>query len=119
MTGRVLTADCTPISDSLIDVWQTDAQGKYDNEGDKLRGHQFTDAEGRYWLETIVPGLYPGRTRHLHIKVQAPDHPILTTQLYLPQEPLNEKDFLFQPALLMAVQDTAEGKRALFDFVLS
>lgn len=118
IAGRVLTTDCVPIANSLIDVWQTDVQGNYDNEGDKLRGHQFTDAEGRYWLETIVPGLYPGRTRHLHVKVQAPDRPPLTTQLYLPHEPLNEKDFLFQPALLVAVQETAEGKQARFDFVL-
>ena len=118
VTGQVLTVDCVPLANSLIDVWQTDVRGVYDNEGYKLRGHQFTDAKGRYRIETIVPGLYPGRTRHLHIRVQAPDYSILTTQLYLPQEPLNEKDFLFQPALLMAVKDTDDGKQAQFDFVL-
>ncbi len=118
VTGQVLTTDCVPLANSLIDVWQTDAQGRYDNTGNKLRGHQFTDVEGRYWLETIVPGLYPGRTRHLHIKVQAPDRPVLTTQLYLPEEPLNESDFLFQPELTMAIQDTTDGKQARFDFVL-
>lgn len=119
LTGQVLTTECVPLANSLIDVWQTDDQGAYDNIGNTLRGHQFSDAEGRYWLETIVPGLYPGRTRHLHIKVQAPSRPVLTTQLYLPEEPLNEKDFLFQRALLMAVEETAEGKRAQFNFVLS
>ncbi|PZO48326.1 MAG: intradiol ring-cleavage dioxygenase [Phormidesmis priestleyi] len=118
VTGQVLTTDCVPLANSLIDVWQTDAQGRYDNTGNKLRGHQFTDVKGRYWLETIVPGLYPGRTRHLHIKVQAPNRPVLTTQLYLPEEPLNESDFLFQPELIMAIQDTADGKQARFDFVL-
>ncbi len=118
VTGQVLTTACVPLANSLIDVWQTDAQGAYDNEGNNLRGHQFTDAEGRYRIETIVPGLYPGRTRHLHIKVQASDRLALTTQIYLPDEPLNEQDFLFQRALLMAVQDTAEGKQAYFDFVL-
>ena len=118
LTGQVLTTECVPLANSLIDVWQTDAQGRYDNTGNKLRGHQFTDAKGQYWLETIVPGLYPGRTRHLHIKVQAPNHTVLTTQLYLPEEPLNERDFLFQPELTMAVQDTANGKQARFDFVL-
>lgn len=110
VTGQVLTTDCTPLANSLIDVWQTDDKGAYDNAGNTLRGHQFTDAEGRYWLETVVPGVYPGRTRHLHIKAQAPNRPVLTTQLYFPQEPLNERDFLFQPALLMAVQDSADGK---------
>lgn len=118
VTGQVLTTDCEPLANSLIDVWQTDAQGAYDNEGNNLRGHQFTDAEGRYRIETIVPGLYPGRTRHLHIKVQASGLSPLTTQLYLPGEPLNKRDFLFQEALLMTVQDTAEGKQAQFDFVL-
>lgn len=118
VTGQVLTTDCTPLANSLVDVWQTDDSGTYDNEGNNLRGHQFTDSEGRYRIETIVPGLYPGRTRHLHIKVQTPNYPMLTTQLYLPGEPLNEQDFLFQPALLMAVQDTSEGKQAQFDFVL-
>ena len=118
ITGRILTTDCTPIANCLVDVWQTDAQGNYDNEGNNLRGHQFTGSEGRYRIETIVPGLYPGRTRHIHIKVRSPNHPLLTTQLYLPDEPLNEEDFLFQPALLMAVQDTDEDKQAYFDFVL-
>lgn len=118
VTGQVLTTDCAPLADSLIDVWQTDAQGVYDNKGYKLRGHQFTDAEGRYRIETIVPGQYPGRTRHLHIRVQAADYPVLTTQLYLPQEPLNEEDFLFQSALLMTVRETADGKQAQFDFVV-
>ncbi len=118
VTGQVLTTDCVPLANSLVDVWQADDKGRYDNTGSKLRGHQFTDAEGRYWLETIVPGLYPGRTRHLHIKVQAPDRPVLTTQLYLPEEPLNERDFLFQPELIMTTQDTADGQQARFDFVL-
>lgn len=118
VSGQVLTTGCQPIANSLIDVWQTDADGNYDNEGNTLRGHQFTDAEGRYWIETIVPGLYPGRTRHFHIKVQAPNLPVLTTQLYLPDEPLNEGDFLFQPALLLTVEDSSDGKQAQFDFVL-
>lgn len=118
VTGQVLTTDCAPLANSLIDVWQADAQGAYDNEGYTLRGHQFTDAEGRYRIETIVPGRYPGRTRHLHIKVQAPNYPVLTTQLYLPNESLNERDFLFRPELLMAVRETAEGKQAQFDFVM-
>lgn len=118
VTGQVMTTSCQPLANSLIDVWQADAQGAYDNKGNKLRGHQFTDAEGRYWLETVVPGIYPGRTRHLHIKVQAPNRTVLTTQLYFPQVSLNARDFLFQPALLMAVQDSDEGQQAQFDFVL-
>jgi N-hydroxyarylamine O-acetyltransferase len=43
-------------------------------------------------VETVVPGLYPGRTRHIHVKVQRPGGSILTTQLYVPDEPRNATD---------------------------
>jgi protocatechuate 3,4-dioxygenase beta subunit len=99
---------------ALLDFWQCDAKGEYDNRGNTLRGHQFTDAQGRYSLETILPGVYPGRTRHIHVKVQAPNQPILTTQLYFPNEPQNAQDFLYQPELLIALADG----RGRFDFVV-
>jgi len=118
LTGSVLAPDCRPIAHALLDFWQADAQGGYDNTGYRLRGHQFTDEAGRYALETVVPGLYPGRTRHVHVKVQAPNQPILTTQLYFPGEPSNATDRLFNPHLLMTVQDTSDGKAAMFNFVL-
>ncbi|MEM9907457.1 MAG: intradiol ring-cleavage dioxygenase, partial [Cyanobacteria bacterium P01_D01_bin.44] len=118
VTGQVLSLSCTPIANALVDFWHTNDQGEYDNSGYTLRGHQFTDAAGRYRLETIVPGIYPGRTRHFHVKVQAANQPVLTTQLYFPAEPLNAGDFLFRPELLMSVQDTDNGKQATFDFTL-
>jgi len=118
LTGSVLSRDCQPIARALVDFWQADAQGVYDNTGSKLRGHQFTDEAGHYALETVVPGLYPGRTRHLHVKVQAPHQPILTTQLYFPGEPSNATDGLFNPRLLMTVQDITNGQAATFHFVL-
>ena len=118
ITGSVLSRDCQPIARALVDFWQADAQGVYDNTGSKLRGHQFTDEAGHYSLETVVPGRYPGRTRHLHVKVQAPNQSILTTQLYFPGEPSNATDGLFNPHLLMTVQDIANGQAATFHFVL-
>jgi protocatechuate 3,4-dioxygenase beta subunit len=86
VTGMVLTRGCRPVANALVDVWQCDDAGNYDNAGYRLRGHQFTDERGVYRLETIVPGIYPGRTRHIHVKVQAPRQPILATQLYFPDE---------------------------------
>jgi protocatechuate 3,4-dioxygenase beta subunit len=118
LTGYVLSPRCQPLARVLLDFWQADAQGQYDNQGYRCRGHQFTDETGRYSLETIMPGLYPGRTRHIHVKVQAPNRPILTTQLYFPGEPRNAHDRIFNPALLMLSQDTANGKAAQFNFVL-
>jgi protocatechuate 3,4-dioxygenase beta subunit len=116
--GSVLTTDCQPIPGALLDFWQADDQGRYDNAGYRLRGHQFTDDAGRYRLETVVPGLYTGRTRHFHVKVQAPNQPVLTTQLYFPGEPANQRDFIFNPDLVMKVRDVEGGKVAAFDFVL-
>ncbi|SDZ09572.1 hypothetical protein SAMN05216215_104635 [Saccharopolyspora shandongensis] len=49
----------------------------------------------------------------------APNQPILTTQLYFPGEPGNNWDQIFDPALLMAVQDGPKGKIATFGFVLN
>jgi protocatechuate 3,4-dioxygenase beta subunit len=116
--GSALSTDCQPIPRALVDFWQADAQGRYDNAGFRLRGHQFTDDAGRYRLESVVPGLYPGRTRHFHVKVQAPNQRVLTTQLYFPGEPVNQRDFIFNPALVMKVRDVEGGKLASFDFVL-
>lgn len=71
---------------ALLDFRQANTQGQYENTGYTLHGHQYTDASGRYQLETIVPGLYPGRTLHIFIKVQALNRPILTTQVFFPNK---------------------------------
>jgi protocatechuate 3,4-dioxygenase beta subunit len=119
LTGRVLTTRCRPIPNALLDFWQADANGVYDNRGYRLRGHQRTDAQGRYRLETVVPGLYPGRTRHLHVKAQAPRRPVLTTQLYFRGERANAGDRIFDPELLVRGLRKANGRwTARFDFVL-
>jgi protocatechuate 3,4-dioxygenase beta subunit len=118
VTGYVYGADCQPISGALLDFWHADDVGAYDNAGYRLRGHQFADDDGRFELETIVPGLYPGRTRHIHVMAQAPNQPVLVTQLYFPDEPDNATDGIFDPALLMDIQDAEDGRLAFFTFVL-
>lgn len=118
VTGHVLTRDCRPISRAWVDFWQADNRGQYDNAGFRLRGHQFTDAQGIYYLETIMPGRYPGRTPHIHVKVRAPDGPVLTTQIYFPGEPGNQTDGIFNPALLVTMRDGPGGRYATFDFIL-
>jgi len=118
VTGMVLSTACQPVARALIDVWHADDRGGYDDTGFRLRGHQFTDDQGRYRLETIVPGIYVGRTRHFHVKVQAPNRPVLTTQLYFPGEAFNARDPIFSRDLVMQVSDTGGGKAATFDFVL-
>ena len=123
LTGRVLGRGCRPVAGALIEFWHADAKGDYDLDGFRCRGHQFTDAEGRYRLTSVVPGLYPGRTRHFHVRVQAPaagelPGPILTTQLYFPGEARNRRDGIFRQELLMAVESSRAPWRAGFHFLL-
>src|SRR5690242_10654748 len=118
VAGFVLDRRCRPVPRALLDLWHANADGEYDTVGYRLRGHQFSDAEGRFVFETIVPGLYPGRTRHFHMKLQAPGQDILTTQLYFPGEPRNDRDWLFNPALLLDLRQDAAMKVGRYDFVL-
>ncbi len=83
------------------------------------RGHQFTDDAGRFQLTTVVPGLYPGPTEHIHVKMQAPNGPVLTTRLFFPGVQSNESDSIFDPALVMTIQEAGDGEAATFDFVVS
>lgn len=118
LEGNVRSTHCKPVAGALVDIWQADGNGAYDNAGYRLRGHQFADGAGRYRFETVVPGLYPGRTRHFHVRVQAPNRPALTTQLYFPGEPENKRDFIFNAKLVVALSGLPGSKTAKFDFVL-
>lgn len=118
VSGIVLLTNCRPVPGALVDVWHADDHGEYDNVGYRLRGHHVTDDQGRYRFESIVPGHYPGRTRHFHVKVRAPGRAVLTTQLYFPDEPGNRRDRIFNPALVMNVRDQDGVKLGRFDFVL-
>jgi len=115
VTGRVLSPQCKPVANALVDVWHADEEGAYDNRGYRYRGHQFTDSEGRYRFETIVPALYPGRTRHYHVKVQPKGGRLLTTQLYFPGDPGNARDGLYRKELELKTSKSGEGA---FDFVV-
>jgi hypothetical protein len=78
-----------------------------------------TKGIGRYAFRTIMPGLYPGRTRHYHVKVQAPSRPVLTTQFYFPGEKENLADEFFHDELVMQVAAADDALRARFDVVLA
>ncbi|CAM5338832.1 dioxygenase [Streptomyces californicus] len=117
VSGYVFGRSCRPISGALLDFWQADTNGSSDMATNS-RGHQYTAADGSFSLTTIVPGLYPGRTRHIHVKAQAPGGRILTTQLYFPNEPRNNTDALFDPELLMNVRNVGNGRQGSFNFVL-
>ena len=115
LEGYVLDTGCKPLASAWLDFWHADSAGAYDNTGLRLRGHQMTDAEGRYRLETILPAVYPGRTRHIHVKVRANEGGrILTTQTYFPGEAGNARDGLYRPEL----EARRSGETLHMDFVL-
>ncbi len=108
-----------PIAHVWLDFWQADDNGRYDNQGYNLRGHQYTDKDGRYRLETVRPREYSFRSPHIHAKVKANEKaPVLTVQLYFPDEKRNATDPLFEKRAVMDVKDTSEGQKATFDFVM-
>jgi protocatechuate 3,4-dioxygenase beta subunit len=119
LSGFVVTRSCHPLRGAVVDLWHADENGEYDNVGFRYRGHVITGPEGAFRFRTIVPALYPGRTRHYHVKVQAPGSHLLTTQLYFPNEPANLRDGLFQRELLMRVADGSDAVDGRFDFVLN
>ncbi|MEK9738023.1 MAG: hypothetical protein VW239_11930 [Candidatus Nanopelagicales bacterium] len=119
LTGYVLDANCQPIAGATVDFWQADGNGSYDNSGYVLRGIQTTDANGAYTLTTVIPGQYPGRTEHIHVKITPPGGPTYTTQLYTPDSEANNRDGIYVPGMEIAIvsYDNTEMV-ATYDFVL-
>jgi protocatechuate 3,4-dioxygenase beta subunit len=125
-----------PIANAKIELWHTDDAGKYHpaSHGDvssfaatdlALRGFIMTDASGAYNFTSIYPGAYTGRTRHIHVKVTAPDKPTLTTQLIIPillGDPVSFDDDTISNGLpkcqLLNFDKTKKPESAIFDFRL-
>jgi protocatechuate 3,4-dioxygenase beta subunit len=111
LVGYVLDQNCLPQSNAWLDFWQADANGEYDNAGYRLRGHQFTDVQGRYYLETILPGLYSSRPiEHIHVKVKPEGGAEVTSQLYFPQRPID--------GLTVIIEDLGDYLLGYFNFVV-
>ena len=120
--GLVLTHDCRPVASAVVDIWHCDEHGRYDNDGFRYRGHQFTDAAGGFRFETIRPKRYRGRTAHIHVMARGEATRLLTTQVYFPDlEAANARDFIFRDDLVMRLdRPGADGVwRGRFDFVLA
>jgi protocatechuate 3,4-dioxygenase beta subunit len=116
LSGFVIGLTCGRIKGARVDFWQADAAGVFDRAGARLRGRQTTDAEGRYRLETILPGPTPGRARRISARVEPPGKPALVTELFFPDEAGNARDKFFKPALAMRPVAGSPGTYA-FDFV--
>jgi protocatechuate 3,4-dioxygenase beta subunit len=124
VSGRVLNTRCEPVPYALIDAWQCDANGVYDNEGYRMRGRLKTDGKGKYELVTILPPPYKVaadryRPAHIHLKLSAPGAKLLTTQLYFDGDRWNAVDRAYRKSLTLRPAEGRNGTRkASFDFHL-
>ena len=137
ITGVVRGTDGKALANARVEIWQTDATGKYrhpddDGEGPANRGFQgfgrtLTDSEGRYRFRTIKPVLYSARPPHVHFRVVTSGHKELVTQMYFAGDNTergwnfgfsNERDRLtITPTALK--DGGRSGLAATFDLVLA
>jgi len=117
LTGFVISRSCQPIANAKLDFWQADGNGNYDNSGYTLRGWQLTDANGAYRLETVIPGLYPGRTEHIHFKVTV-NGKTYTSQLFFPGVSQNASDSIYSAQMLVKLNTTTSPVTGTFTFVV-
>jgi protocatechuate 3,4-dioxygenase beta subunit len=106
LTGHVLARGGQPVGEALVEIWQCDANSIYHHPdgGDQSHndptfqgyGQTRTDANGAFHFRTIQPVPYPGRTAHIHVRIQTDGKGALATQLYLPNEPANESDVIYR-----------------------
>lgn len=118
LTGFVVSRSCQPIANAKLDFWQADGNGNYDNSGYTLRGYQMTDAKGAYRLETVIPGLYPGRTEHIHFKVTVNGRSY-TSQLFFPDVSQNAADSIYSAQMVVKMDKTTNPISGTFTFVVN
>ncbi len=145
VSGTVFSSDCrTPVPGALVEVWQANSTGLYDTEKPgnftesgnfHLRGMLYTDQQGRYRIETVMPGRYPVppnlpglekyaglmRPAHIHFRVMDSLHVPLTMQLYFKGDPFIAKDpwASQKPSSAIALEQDGELRRGVFDIVLA
>ena len=127
VVGMVFDAKGAPSPGAEVQIWHCDINGVYAHVGQEtvpnFQGYGFvrTDRTGAYRFKTTRPGVYPGRTRHIHVKARRAHSSLLTTQMYFPGDPGNERDGLLQnsgaPQRLIAREEAGPPKRYVFDIV--
>jgi len=120
ISGLVLNQNCDPVSQAIVDVWQTDSNGNYNFDNFTLRGKIIADEHGQYTLETILPGKYSEagsmRPAHIHVKVSAPGLLSHTTQLYFEGD--ENHDFFVKSSLILKLEEKDGTQYSEFDFVI-
>jgi len=133
ISGTVKQNDCEDsISGSLIELWQANDEGCYgivencdtgnpENDYFNLRGKFFSDINGNYTFESILPGYYGSRPRHLHIKITTPDEEVLVSQLYFENDPYCENDPWCQDAdgRIISLEENEFGLYGDIDLIMN
>ena len=136
LEGQVTDLQGRPVRGARVEIWQCDRAGHYHHPGDgdaadpdfQGFGHVMVDADGRYRFHTLRPAPYSGRTPHIHVKVRLAARELLTTQVYVEDEPGNVRDGLWQSlrdptdraALTVAFRQLADGAlQARFPIVVA
>jgi protocatechuate 3,4-dioxygenase beta subunit len=96
LSGVVMNTRGEAQKNLTIEIWQTDPQGRYKHPGDSSPGERdpnfqywgatTSDAEGRFFFRTIVPGAYHPRPAHIHYKVLQEGKVVLTSQIYFREQ---------------------------------
>ncbi|MBD0254246.1 MAG: hypothetical protein ICV83_00895 [Cytophagales bacterium] len=115
--GAVFGADCTtPLADALVEYWQSDSAGRYDNDSPdfRFRGRFRTGGDGQYAFTTIVPGRYLNgnsyRPSHIHFRITAPGYPELVSQVYFKDDPYLAADpWAAKPAAKLRILTLENG----------
>lgn len=130
VAGRVLGADsCAPLAGATVDVWQANDGGAYDIDTPgpsdrpyRLRSQLRTGGDGGYGFDTVRPGHYATRARHIHYFVHADGYEPLVTQLYFAGDPRLATDRLVRRSLVTTPEPAQvrgrPGGRVKFDLVL-
>jgi protocatechuate 3,4-dioxygenase beta subunit len=123
LTGRIVDLGGKPLRGVIIEIWQVDNNGHYIHTGDAGAGNDAnfqgfgrfeTGQDGAYRFRTIKPVPYPGRTPHIHVKLQKGGRELLTTQMYVQGHRLNERD-----GLLRSIRDPVQRASVLVPFLPS
>ncbi|MEU0508491.1 catechol 1,2-dioxygenase [Amycolatopsis sp. NPDC006125] len=142
-TGRVTSVDGSPLKDAKVELWHADADGLYSQFAPgipewNLRGTFSVEEDGSFEIHTVRPapyqiptdgacgkliaaaGWHAWRPAHLHVKVSAPGHELLTAQLYFPGDEHNDDDIAsaVKPELLLDPKPSDGGETVTYDFVL-
>jgi protocatechuate 3,4-dioxygenase, beta subunit len=134
LEGTVSDLAGRPVGGAQVEIWQCDHAGHYHHPGDGAKadsrfqgfGRFTVAADGRYRFRTIRPVPYKGRTPHIHVKVRLDERELLTTQVYVADDPGNPRDFLWRSlnaeeraALTVAFTPGNNGLRASFPIVVA